>query len=192
MSGAEHPERAEQLLAALDMYRPARQKLLATLGLPASNRDPFAELSEQLVHALMGGLLAESRVQAGHDLVLLDGMKVQARYLANPSSDTWINEHRVHQIPGVELYALVLFEAFQVVGVLVFPLDGRADLRRTRQATSRPVGTSAVHTAELVDHPRLKAYLRKSRDADLAAASGVPSRYSRSMTRAMPGFHAPK
>ncbi|GLY85977.1 tyrosine-type recombinase/integrase [Actinoallomurus iriomotensis] len=31
------------------------------LGLPASNRDPFAEFSEQLVHALMGGTLARSR-----------------------------------------------------------------------------------------------------------------------------------
>lgn len=124
MSGAEHQERADELLTALDMYRPARQRLLATLGLPASNRDPFAEFSEQLVHALMGGLLAESRVQIGHDLVLLDGMNVQVRYLANPSSGTWINEHRVYQIPGVELYALVLFEAFQVVAVLVFPLDG--------------------------------------------------------------------
>jgi hypothetical protein len=124
LSGAEHPERAEELLEALDSYRPARQAFLAILGLPASNRDPFAEFSEQLVHALMGGLLAESRVHVGHDLVLLDGMKVQVRYLANPSSGTWINEHRVHQIPGVEIYALVLFEAFEVVGVLVFPLDG--------------------------------------------------------------------
>lgn len=50
-------------------------------------------------------------------------MKVQVRYLANPSSGTWVNEHRVHQILGVELYALVLFEDFQLVGVLVFPLD---------------------------------------------------------------------
>lgn len=124
MSAAGDPDRAEQLLAALDTYRPARQAFLAALSLPTSNRDPFAEFSEQLVHALMGGVLAESRVQIGHDLVLLDGMKVQVRYLANPSSGTWVNEHRVHKIPGVELYALVLFEAFQVVAVLVFPLDG--------------------------------------------------------------------
>jgi hypothetical protein len=84
------------------------------------NRDPFAEFSEQLVHALMGGTLASSRVQAGHDLVLLDGRKVQVRYLANPA-ENWVNEHQVHRIPGVELYALVLFEAFAVAGVLVFP-----------------------------------------------------------------------
>jgi hypothetical protein len=120
MSGAENPARAAELLSALDAYRPVRQAFLATLGLPASNRDPFAEFSEQIVHALMGGTLAESRVQAGHDLVLLDGLKVQVRYLANPGAG-WVNEHFVHQIPGVELYALVLFEAFAVVGVLVFP-----------------------------------------------------------------------
>ena len=40
MSGAEHPQRARELLDALDAYRPARQAFLATLGLPASNRDP--------------------------------------------------------------------------------------------------------------------------------------------------------
>ncbi len=122
---AAHPHLAAELLNALDAYRPARQGFLATLGLPASNRDPFAEFAEQLVHALMGGTLAVSRVQAGHDLVLLDELKVQVRYLANPG-ETWVNEHLVHRIPGVELYALVLFEAFAVVGVLVFPTSNLA------------------------------------------------------------------
>jgi hypothetical protein len=88
-----------------------------------SNRDPLAEFSEQIVHALMGGVLATNRVQVGHDLVLLDGQKVQVRYLANPDG-SWVNEHRVYQIPGVELYALVIFEAFRLVGVLVFPTHG--------------------------------------------------------------------
>jgi hypothetical protein len=122
MSDAEHPQRARELFEALDAYRPARQAFLAVLGLPASNRDPFAEFSEQLVHSLMGGTLALSRVQVGHDLVLLDGKKVQVRYLANPG-ERWVNEHRVHRIPNVELYALVIFEAFAVAGVLVFPTD---------------------------------------------------------------------
>jgi hypothetical protein len=118
----EDPLRSAELLQALDAYRPARQAFLGALGLPASNRDPFAEFSEQLVHAVMGGTLATSRVQAGHDLVLLDSQKVQVRYLANPGS-AWVNEHRVYRIPGVRLYALVLFEAFAVVGMLVFPTD---------------------------------------------------------------------
>jgi hypothetical protein len=117
-----NPHRTAELLGALDTYRSARVDFLAALGIPASNRDPLAEVSEQLVHALMGGTLATSRVQRGHDLVQLDGLHVQVRYLANPR-ETWINEHRVHQIPGVELYALVLFEAFVVIGVLVFPLE---------------------------------------------------------------------
>ena len=127
MNAAEDPQRARELLDALDAYRPARQAFLATLGLPASNRDPFAEFSEQLVHALMGGTLAESRVQAGHDLVLLDDRKVQVRYLANPGN-AWVNEHLVHPIPGVELYTLVIFEAFAVAGVLVFPTDALAPI----------------------------------------------------------------
>jgi hypothetical protein len=58
MSGAEHTEHARELLDALDSYRRARQAFLAALDLPASNRDPFAEFSEQLVHALIGGTLA--------------------------------------------------------------------------------------------------------------------------------------
>lgn len=117
---ADDRERATQLMDALERYRPARQAFLAVLGLPASNRDPLAEFAEQLVHALLGGTLASSRVQAGHDLVLPDGVKVQVRYLAN-SGPQWVNEHHVHHIVGVELYALVLFEAFAVTGVLVFP-----------------------------------------------------------------------
>ena len=122
MTRAEHPQRAAELLTALDTYRPARQTFMATLGLPASNRDPLAEFSEQLVHSLVGGTLASSRVQTGYDLVQVDGIKVQVRYLANPG-EAWVNEHLVHQIPAVELYALVLFEAFAVTGVLTFPLD---------------------------------------------------------------------
>jgi hypothetical protein len=109
------------LVAAFEAYRPARERFLGVLGLPISNRDPFAEFSEQLVHSLMGGSLAASRVQAGHDLVLNDGRKVQVRYLANPG-EAWVNEHLVYRIAGVELYALVLFEAFAVVGVVVFPM----------------------------------------------------------------------
>jgi hypothetical protein len=93
-------ERAAQLMSALDEYRPARKALLATLGLSASNRDPLAEFGEQLVHDLLGGVLAQSRAQAGHDLVQVDGRKVQVRYLANPSSGPWVNEHRMHPIPG--------------------------------------------------------------------------------------------
>lgn len=113
--------RASELLSALDAYRVARQALLSALGLPVSNRDPLAEFSEHLVAALAGGVLASSRVQAGHDLVLGEGAKVQVRYLANPAG-VWVNEHLVHRIAGVDWYALVLFEAFTVVGVLIFPM----------------------------------------------------------------------
>jgi hypothetical protein len=133
------PARAAQLLDALMAYRPARQALLATLGLAASNRDPLAEFSEHLVHALLGGSMAASRVQRDHDLILADETKVQVRYLANPAG-AWVNEHLVHRVDGVELYALVLFEAFTVVGVLVFPTAGLAAIcaalgkRHPRQA----------------------------------------------------------
>ncbi len=55
-------------------------------------------------------------------MVLPDGATVQVRYLAN-SGPTWVNEHRASRIGGVVLYALVIFEAFVAVGVLVFPSD---------------------------------------------------------------------
>jgi hypothetical protein len=151
VSTAESPQRATELLTALDTYRPARQAFLATLGLPASNRDPFAEFSEQLVHALMGGTVATSRVQAGHDLIVRDDRKLQVRYLANPN-DAWANEHLVHRIPGIELYALVMFEAFAATGVLVFPTTDLTEIcaalgkhhprqNKTLQFTRRNFGT---------------------------------------------------
>ncbi len=113
--------RLADLGAALDAYRPARQQMLATLGLDASNRDPLAEWSEHLVNILTGGRLAESRVQARYDLIA-DGLTVQVRYLANPSAK-WVNEHLVRCLPGVDRYAMVLFEAFTVTGVVMFPID---------------------------------------------------------------------
>jgi hypothetical protein len=112
--------RLAELEAALDAYRPARQTMLAVLGLGASNRDPLAEWSEHLVTALTGGQLAPSRVQAAYDLATPGGHTVQVRYLANPST-TWVNEHHVRTLPGADRYALVLFEAFTVTAVLMFP-----------------------------------------------------------------------
>lgn len=122
-----HPVPLSELLHAFDVYRPARKAFLDALGLPRSNRDPLAEFSEHLVQALWGGTLAQSRVQAGHDLVLLDRRKVQVRYLANVS-DVWVNEHVVRIIPGVEQYALVIFEGFEVIGVVMFTLDRLKEL----------------------------------------------------------------
>lgn len=115
------PARVRELLTALAEYRPARLRLLGSLGLAASNRDPLAEFSEHLVHALLGGKLASNRVQKGYDLILTDGRLVQVRYLANPAGSTWVNEHHIRCGTGFDLYALVLFESFTPACVLVFP-----------------------------------------------------------------------
>ncbi len=127
MKGVPDLDRAATLVAALNTYRRARHDLLASLGLPTSNRDPLAEISEHLVAALTGAVLAPSRVQAAYDLILPDGQKIQVRYLANPTG-TWVNEHLIARLPYVEWYALVLFEAFTAVGVLAFPTDGLATI----------------------------------------------------------------
>ena len=67
---ADNPERAAELLAALEKYRPARERLLSVLGPKMSNRDPLAEFAEHFVAALMGGQLAENPVQAYWDIKL--------------------------------------------------------------------------------------------------------------------------
>jgi hypothetical protein len=121
-SGTPNTGRLAELCDALDGYRPARQKMLATLGLAVSNRDPLAEWSEHIVNALLGGTLAPNRVQADYDLTTPDGLHVQVRYLANPST-IWVNEHHIRSLPVADRYALVLFEAFTVTGVLMFPPD---------------------------------------------------------------------
>jgi hypothetical protein len=119
--------RLAALLAAHDAYRPARQRFISALGKSVSTRDPLAELSEQLVAALMHGSPAAGHVQPSHDVALPDRTRVHVRYLANPPS-VWINEHLVHRIPGVERYALVLFENFDIVGVVAFPTDNLAQV----------------------------------------------------------------
>src|SRR5262249_4146577 len=115
------PARLEVLLRSLEAYRAARVRLLEVLDLAVSNRDPLAEFSEHLVQALLGGKLASSRVQKGYDLTIPSGERVQVRYLANPGAVSWVNEHNVRCGPGFDLYALVVYEAFTPVGVLVFP-----------------------------------------------------------------------
>lgn len=122
MTSSPNRERVAELCAALDTYRPARQRMLAVLGLGVSNRDPLAEWAEHLVAALTGGVLASSRVQAAYDLTTPNGLRMQIRYLANPGV-AWVNEHHVRNLPGADRYALVLFEAFTATAVLIFPPD---------------------------------------------------------------------
>ncbi len=117
---AHNPGRVGERLEALGAYRLARQRLLSVLDLAASNRDPLAEFSEQFVAALLGGRLAASRVQAGYDITTPTGQTVQVRYLANTGA-AWVNEHQVMGLPGADLYALVIFEGFATVAVLLFP-----------------------------------------------------------------------
>jgi hypothetical protein len=118
------PARVAELLAALEEYRVARERLLRVLGPKMSNRDPLAEFAEHFVAALMGGRLAPNPVQAYWDVRLPDDAKVQVKYLVNsadPGSKAWVNEHLVRSLPGVDWYALVILEGFKVSGVAAFP-----------------------------------------------------------------------
>lgn len=130
---ATSPPRAAELLAALAEYRTARRRVLALLGLGVSNRDPVTELAEHLVADLLGGTVANSRVQAGWDVTAPVG-RVQVRTLSNTSSDRWVNEHLVRSMDGVDRYALVVLEDLTVSAVIVFPPDltGVGSLLRKR------------------------------------------------------------
>ncbi len=82
-------------------------------------RDPLAEFAERYVALLLGGTLAESRVQPGWDLVDPAGRLIQARYVANPAG-AWVNEHTVRFVDDVDRYALVVFDDFEITAVVVF------------------------------------------------------------------------
>jgi len=115
-------DRVPELLSALAEYRLARRRLLDLLGLPTSNRDPVPELAEHLVADILGGTVAESRVQAAWDVMTPEGT-VQVRTLSNTGSDRWVNEHVIRSAAGADRYALVILEDLTVSAVVVFPTD---------------------------------------------------------------------
>ncbi|WP_456788334.1 hypothetical protein [Cellulomonas sp. P5_C5] len=157
------PGRTAELLAALAEYRIARRRLLELIGLATSNRDPVPELAEHLVAEILGGVLADSRVQAGWDVVTSEGA-VQVRTLSNSGSDRWVNEHVVQSMATVDRYALVIVEDLAISAVLVFP----ADLSRVGAHLGKRHGNQTA-TLQLT---RLD-YTRLMDDRPGAAAAGV-------------------
>jgi hypothetical protein len=111
------------LIKHFQEYRRARLALLDILGYPHSNRDPLAEFSERLVASLLGGRLAESRVEKGYDVVTPEGRRVQVKYLANPDG-TWVNEHTVKFTADMDAYAVVFFANLRPATVLIFQRKG--------------------------------------------------------------------
>ena len=65
-------------------YVKARTAFFAHLDRARSCRDPLSIFSETLVAQLLGGTLAESRVQPSYDLITSGQRLVQVKYLANP------------------------------------------------------------------------------------------------------------
>lgn len=109
----------ERLLDEFAEYSRARMKLLALLS--QGNRDPLADFSEHLVARLVNGTLAESRVQKGWDVRAGD-QHIQVKYLAN-TAGKWVNEITIRSVQGVERFALVVYESFVPLAVLIFPSD---------------------------------------------------------------------
>jgi hypothetical protein len=130
MQNTSGPRDLGSLLTALGTYRTARKQFLAALGCDGSNRDPFAEFAEHVALSIVGGQMAQSRVQKGWDFTDRRGLRVQVRYLANPAGP-WVNEHLVDFRGDVcDRYALVLFEALDLVGMVVFDRGDLAEVCR--------------------------------------------------------------
>jgi hypothetical protein len=108
-------------------YVEARKALLAELDLGRnSNRDPLAEFAEWLVAAILHGRLADTPVQAEWDVMALGGQHLQVKYLANTSSERWVNEHTVRVTPQMDAYAIVFYESLVPVSVILLPARGLA------------------------------------------------------------------
>jgi hypothetical protein len=113
--------------AAYERYVEARNTLLDELHLGRrSNRDPLAEFSEWLVAALVGGTLADSPVQKGWDVMTPAGEKIQVKYLANSTDDSWANEHKIEIKELMDSYAIVIFEALLPQAIIIFPVRNLA------------------------------------------------------------------
>jgi hypothetical protein len=110
-----------------EAYSNARRQFLRAIGCDDSCRDPLAEFAERLVYRQIGGTLADSRVQKGYDLVCPYGRQVQVKYLASPLG-RWRNEHTVAFSDETNDYALVVFEGFDVRGILIFRRETLGDV----------------------------------------------------------------
>jgi len=145
--------RAAGLLTALGAYRPARQAFLTELGLPASNRDPLAEFSEQFVAALTAARLPPAGSRP--DTTSSSSTTSRSRSATWPtlpvpgSTSTWCVRSRA--CTGTPSY---YSRAFTVTGVLAFPARSLAPIcqalgkRHPRQNENPP-----AHPTQLVDDP---------------------------------------
>src|SRR5574340_1273161 len=111
-----------ELLSQFGAYAQIRAQFLRQVDRTESCRDPFTEFSEILVAKLLGATIAGSRVQEGYDLIRPNKRFVQVKSLCNPNQ-TWTNEHHIQFPDGVDDYALVVFAAFQLEAVLIFPRE---------------------------------------------------------------------
>lgn len=125
------------LLKSWSAYRDARLSLLGDLGIPQSCRDPLSEFAEQLVAALVGGTLADNRVQKGWDVREPNGDTIQVKYLANAAHGSWVNWHTIEPTEHQDWWALVIFLDLMPKAVYLFP---SADLTPICQALGKRHG----------------------------------------------------
>jgi hypothetical protein len=119
----------KNIIAAFEAYRASRIRLMALLGPADSQRDPLTEFGEWLVARLVGGRLAESRTQPGHDVIGPTRERIQVRTLSNPARYDR-NSVIVEFKEGVDRFAVVFYEDFRPQVVTIFRTGSFRELNR--------------------------------------------------------------
>lgn len=112
-----------ELINSFTEYRDCRLRLVRSLDIGISHRDPLSEFAEVLVAKMVGGDLARNRVQKGWDILTDTKERVQVKYLANPSRGSWMNWHTIVKDDGWDWYALVVYLDLLPRAVYFFPND---------------------------------------------------------------------
>ncbi len=108
--------RVVSVVDRFDAYLKAQQAIQTAPDRPISSRDPFAEFSERLVAAWLGGELTDGG-QSTYDVIDGEERPVQVRWLAHPTGE-WVNEFPIRFVPGVDRFALVFISASLFAGAL--------------------------------------------------------------------------
>lgn len=134
------PDKSADLQETWALYREARLNLLSAMGMPQSCRDPRSEYAEVLVAHLVGGTLADNRVQKDWDVREPNGDRIQVKHLANAATGGWVNWLTIEPNDGMEWLAIVLFLDLSPVAVYMFP---SGDLTPICQALRKRHGDQA-------------------------------------------------
>jgi hypothetical protein len=146
-----------ELIQQFDEYVTCRNRYLRTLNLSSSNRDPGYEFAEHFIAAIVGGKLADSRVQSGWDVMRPDRRTIQVRTLWNTHVNTWLNEHTIKFPQSADEYVLVIFLNHKPRWIVAMDRSAmpvlRTLLKKTNKAKSE-ITLTASNLKAMCDRPQ--------------------------------------